>query len=412
MYLASSESGRLRGTMNDTHLVLTRWPSVQDVLVDARMQEGTLAGTWTARGAPPRSFSATPLVLGAKEAELDEAYDGVLGNTLEIHVKIKRHGTSLTGRYSYAGRSEELRLEGTIQDAGGVFLLRELNAKGTETGTWRGVLLDTKAAFGRWTPASAGLLLTFVLRGEGLPREPAQEEPDSKAVSPPSSAQVAPPDAGPVSPPNGATVARRGDGPMSLPNGATVTPQQVQTERKRDCSWSISYPQVTGMANAATQATLDGALLKVLSEPQKYDLEYNCGGVSYEVSAMTSEAFAIRTTKFQWSSQVPRPMESDACYVADLDKGTVTKTVAKLLSAAARAKVEAIAKKELKDDIDDSPPSVVSDTTALCVDRDQLVISFNQFGEAFFARGNMTVPIARADAQPLVKGTVLEPFFR
>ncbi len=401
MYTAPYEVGSLRGAMkDDTHLVLSQvgpdGAQGQGVAIEATMQGATLTGTWTAQGSSaPVSFSAGPLVLGTKETSLDEAFAGTLGTDIYIRAEIERSGTSLEGRYHYLGKSEDLRLEGTIQDDGGAFVLRESNAKGTPTGTFSGVLLDTTAAFGRWTsPRGSRSFLFFLRSGEGILRRPTEEELDAKAVS--------------------------------LPNGAKVAPRGAYDEPGPGCTSSVFYPRVSGMANAATQASLDGAL-KSLFNTFGADMKPDCSGdpasqssfqVSYEVSAMANEAFAISTTAFQQSSQAAHPLRSLGCYVADLTKGTVTGTAAKLLPTAARAKVEAIARKGLEGAVgkellgDRAAQSVVSDGTLLCVDHGQLIVQFNLYEVAPYAAGTPAIPIAHADAAPLVKGTVLEPFFR
>ena len=58
------------------------------------------------------------------------------------------------------------------------------------------------------------------------------------------------------------------------------------------------------------------------------------------------------------------------------------------------------------------PRPAVSDTTLLCVERDQLTLQFNTSEGGSFDVGTPTIPIAHAEAAPLVKGTALEPFFR
>lgn len=189
VYTASSGAVGLRGEMkDDTHLVLSDVPHEgapgQGVTIEATMHGGTLEGTWREHD-KPEPFSATPLVLGAKDASFDGTYAGTLGPDLPIRAEIKRSGTSLTGRYRYVGKDEDLRLEGTLQDDGGVFVLHESTSQGTPTGTFRGVLLDTANAFGRWTfpRGSRSFLFTLSRSQEPLPDASAPQErlPDASA---------------------------------------------------------------------------------------------------------------------------------------------------------------------------------------------------------------------------------------
>jgi hypothetical protein len=395
MYAGGFEAGGLRGEMKDaTHLVLSEvLPSDAQppgITIAATMQGGTLTGTWTDGGSAPESFSATPLVLGKEDASFDETYGGALGTDISIRAELKRSAANLTGRYHYLGKQEDLRLEGTIQDDG-AFVLHESTGKGTPTGTFTGVLLDKRDAFGRWTSPRGSRCFPFVLSaGDGVSRRSTQEELDSKAVS--------------------------------LPGGPKVTPRETYAEPAAYCTGSVLYPFVTGAANAPAQAVLDDALKAAFDAlgndpPLTCDQETNTKlrssrDVSYEVSAVAKEAFAMSTSTFQFNSRAVHPLRTVGCYVADLDKGTVTETVAKLLSAGARAKVEAIADKGLKAAFDDRRSPLVSDTTLLCVDHDQLTVQFNLYEVDSYAAGTPAVPIAHADAAPLVKGTVLEPFFR
>ena len=361
MYTNGSLGGGLRGEMtDDTHLTLSGVDIPGDaggsgISIEATMQGGTLAGSWSAYG-KSEPFSATPLVLGTKEASFDETYGGAFGADMYVRADIKRSGTSLTGRYHYLGKTEDLRLEGTIQDDGGAFVLHESTSAGRQTGTFKGVLLDTTHAFGRWTSPRGHQTFSFALSGGlGFPHRPTQKELDAQAIS--------------------------------LPSGAKVAPRNAWTEPGAEyCTWSVLYPQVDGMADAATQKALDGALktqferLDADRRPQDCAPEQrNSFEVSYKVSGMTNEAFAMSTSTFFFNSRAMHPGTfSAACFVANLDKGTVTRTVAKLLSPAARAKVEAIAVKGLEGMVDKdlAKPSVVSDTTLLCVNGDRLVVRY------------------------------------
>src|SRR5438045_5784712 len=118
-----------------------------------------IVGTWKdvkdAKEKDPIAFTAGPLAaFDAKEdRSFEETYLGSLGEKIRIRMKLKRDKEKLTGAYRYTRSEADLRLEGTVGDAG-KFELVEKSGKGTTTGRFEGVLLERGLAFARWAYAA------------------------------------------------------------------------------------------------------------------------------------------------------------------------------------------------------------------------------------------------------------------
>ncbi|MGO9357267.1 MAG: RsiV family protein, partial [Xanthobacteraceae bacterium] len=96
-------------------------------------------------------------------------------------------------------------------------------------------------------------------------------------------------------------------------------------------------------------------------------------------------------------------MSYSRCFSADLDKGTLTALEAKLLSPAARKKVEGAAVAALQkiygeNEMEWTPGTVtISDATSLCVDGADLVVKFQPYEAGPYALGAPRVTIPRTD---------------
>jgi len=387
VYTTSGEQIGLRGDVTaGTHFTLAEVvPKGRAAATFEGTMEGpSLRGTWTAPKAAAVAFTATANELTGPE-NVEQTYLGALGSRLHIRVRLKKSRGTLSGVYRYTRSREDLHLDGTVTEPGGMFELRESNALGVKTGTFKGVLLDVATAYGRWSSPDGTRTLPFTLRGgEAFPE------------------------------------------PESLPGGVKVIPQEDYVERGNYCTSSIFVPEVTGASNAGAQKMLNQALkteaggtidCSEASEQLRYERD-----VSYAIEARRPGLFALRLSFYDYGGGA-HGMHGERCYAADLDKGTLTSLHAKLLGPDARKKIQAFVVPEVRkmyvaDGMEPNDQARVSDETTLCVASSaagappDLFVQFGEYEVGPYAMGSPSVKIARADSIPLVAGTPLEPFFK
>ncbi len=350
---------------------------------DAAIDGAGLVGTWTApeAGAAPVPFKATPLVLAKRESKFKQAYLGLLAAKTHIRAQLERSGDKLSGIYRYTRSQENLHLDGTVSDAGGAFTLEEKNGKGVVTGVWKGVFLDQRNAFGRWTSPDGARSFPFLLsEGDEFPS------------------------------------------PEPLAGGARLLPQEDFTELAKFCTVSVFFPEVAGLADAPLTKKLNAALKGATYTGDAMWCEGASAAepyskvASYHLDAKRPGAVTLHYSLHEYTGGA-HPNYVSRCYAADLATGILTPLTAKLLAPSARKRVEARALPEIKQRYDEAGmewtprAEFVSDATSICVDGDDLVVEFQPYEIGPYVLGALDVKLPRAEAASLVAGTPLAPFF-
>jgi hypothetical protein len=388
IYTRGGEDVGVRGDVKGIHFTLTEVVAKGQ---KAATFEGTLdgqriTGTWKEpKAKAPVPFSAGPLdAFGARAQGFEQSYLGSLGQKTRIRAKLKKDKGTLAGIYRYTRSKEDLHLDGTINEANGSFELKESNAKGVQTGVMRGVFLERGTVLGRWSsPDGARSFPITLSAGNAFPE------------------------------------------PVSLPGGGKIAPQEDYKDKGKFCTTSIFFPEVSGTPNKAAEKTLNQALRaeagndQITCEGASEELRYETE-VTYDIDAVRPRLFAIEYELYSYAGGAhgSRALE---CYAADVDKGSLTKLVGKLVAPEPRKKLEALTNAALKkeagvtkltDALFFADEVTIADETTLCVSGSDLVVQFQSYEVGPYALGYPSAKIAKADAAPLVAGTPLEPFFK
>lgn len=385
VYLRSGEEAALAGEMKDaTRFVLREVVprGKKGAIVEGTIEGEKLAGTWKdpdAKRAQP--FTAGPLrPFGAADASFEESYLGSLGPRIRIRMKLAKAGGKLSGRYRYMKSKDDLLVEGTVSEEHGSLRLTETTSAGKVTGRFEGVLLDKGLAFGRWSSPDGAKTYPFTLRrGDVYPET------------------------------------------ITLPGGAKIVPQEEHREKGSYCTLSLLRPEVTGAAgakalNAALNDAAGGGKLDCGEASDEFRHESD---TTYHVEAMKKDRFSLSLSFYEYFGGV-HGVHTMSCFVADVEKGTLTQTTAKLLSPEARKKATALVNAALRKEHNveklteagfHEDEVALDDGTVLCVEGTSLVVQYQPYDVAPYAFGAPRAEIPQKDAAPLVAGTALQPFF-
>lgn len=387
MITRSGGEGALVGEMKDATRFVVREVAPKGrkgATFEGALDGDRLTGTWKDPGAKrPRPVTAGPLrPFTAAESSFEGSYLGSLGARIRIRMKLTKAGGKLTGRYRYMKSKDDLQIAGVVSEADGAMRLEESTSAGKVTGRFTGVFLDKQFAYGRWSSPDGSRTFPFTLRrGDVYPET------------------------------------------VPLPGGARIAPQEKHLDKGPDCTASLFYPEVVGggagarALNPALEAAAGSAKLEC---PQGADDFRYESDTTYHVDATRPDRFALSFTFYEYAGGA-HGHASLSCFVADVDKGVLTPSRGKILSAEGRTKLAALVNAELKkahgvERLTEAGFSadalVISDDTALCIEGTSLVVQYQQYEVAPYVMGTPSAEIRKSEAAPLVAGTALEPFFK
>lgn len=386
VFTRGGEEGALAGEMKDARHFFVREAAPRGkkgATFEGSMEGERLSGSWKEpgekRARPARGERNRPF--GAADATFEEAYLGSLGAKIRIRMRLRREGDRITGRYRYMKSKEDLKVEGTVSAATGELTLLESTQAGKETGRFKGVFLDKGFAFGRWSSPDGARSYPFTLRrGDVYPNA------------------------------------------VTLPGGVIVQQKEEHHDRGPHCTVSVIHPEVLGGAgekalNRALRQAADGGKLDcaLASEESRFESD-----TTYRVGATRKDRFALAYSFYQYAGGV-HGMHTEACFVADVEKGTLTRSEGRLLPVEARKKLAALVNAALRKEHGvgalteagfSADELAIEDGTAICVEGQKLVVVYQPYEVAPYVMGSPRVEIEKTDAGPLVAGTALEVFYR
>jgi hypothetical protein len=247
-----------------------------------------LAGT--ASASLPAPVAPAPMAPALPES-FEQAYVGTFGVKARVWVHLKRDGAKLSGRYRYSATSrEDLRLEGTLNEATRTFDLAEKNVKGGVTGHLTGTLGPDSQATGTWTSPDGAKRVLFSL-------EPTGRYPEI----------------------------------VALPGGARIVPFLRHGDSGKGCTSNATFPVFEGLASKKAASALERTLKQRLRWDEPF-LPENCVAddpelpvtreSSYEVTGVRAGLLALELTHYDYTGGA-HGLFGSACVVADLEKGVL-----------------------------------------------------------------------------------------
>ena len=167
---------------------------------------------------------------GAVPAPATKFFNGSIGNTLGLQMKLVREGDKLTGSYFYQKVGKKIDVRGSV-DSGGNVTLEEFDASGKQTGVFKGIWKQGEDGAieiaGNWTKPNSDKKTAFSLRQE----------------------------------------------PIEFSNGVEIVPRQIKENNKKlKYEVDAEYPQLTGATDPNFEKfnqAARGLVLKKVAEFKK-----------------------------------------------------------------------------------------------------------------------------------------------
>jgi len=107
----------------------------------------------------------------AAPAPITKYFAGSIGNTLDLHMKLVRDGTTVTGNYFYQKVGTKIDLKGTV-DAEGNLMLEEFDSAGKANGVFRGLWRSGEdgliSVAGNWSKPNSDKKTAFSIHEEPI----------------------------------------------------------------------------------------------------------------------------------------------------------------------------------------------------------------------------------------------------
>jgi len=207
--------------------------------------------------------------------------------------------------------------------------------------------------------------------------------------------------------------------PPPPPGGWLLDGGEDDRDLGKFCKSSVSYPILSRLESRSAERALNIALAAAARGGAS-----RCRGSSeahpYEFTTTYGVADAshpgVVELYFEWYENFggAHGYTSGRCYVADLDRGTLTPVTLGLLKAAARITLGRLTREALagsRDTLFDLDHLAPDEDTTLCAERGTLRVTFSAGLASRWMGGPVSATLASADARPLVVGTPLEVFF-
>jgi hypothetical protein len=114
--------------------------------------------------------------VGAVALQGEREFSGTINNTIRIRMKLRQNGNSLHGSYLYEKIGKDIQLNGSL--SGQQISLKETDAKGNHTGTFKGRFVSNKLIEGIWSNADGTKNFPFRLSADSGASSPAASSAD------------------------------------------------------------------------------------------------------------------------------------------------------------------------------------------------------------------------------------------
>jgi hypothetical protein len=206
----------------------------------------------------------------------------------------------------------------------------------------------------------------------------------------------------------------------TLAGGAVLDDRKEDRDLGKFCKSTVSYPVLSGTQSPAAERALNAALAAAArvdaarchgsSEMYPYGFE-----TTYRVEDSSRPGLLELYFERYENLAGAHGFTSARCYVADLDRGTLTPLTVTLLAPAARTALEKLTRQALagsRDSLFDVDTLAVTDDTTLCAEHDGLRVTFPAGIASPWMDGRVSATLPPADVRPLAAGTALEAFLR